>query len=340
MKEEKNISWDQTRIFKRGKYALANQLNTLCGEKVFGHKITYANRARDSVFNFLEKAASMDIMKGVPVGNIILAPPTHEECVNKLTGLCKRACKYYTKYPQTDVTDLWAKRIHKLKDGEPLNISNHQHHRVWKSGTKRFSGKVQTLREQITEMVRGSRGMLAEGHVIAFLNSGLRCLECKAVGQIGWCDGISHRSVDAFRDAICMSCHSKGILTLFEIKTRWDNMIDNRDTFAGSFTALNTLMTLKANIYLVIASRDTGDVRIGKITYATMRGNKNWLYALQENLDWGSPSSYVVCEGGMSKTPVKMPPIVENLTDEFLESVYDEVLKSVDWKTIDAVTCE
>lgn len=340
MKEKRNISWDQTPLFKRGKYSLSKQLNTLCGEKVFGYKNNYANRARDSVFNFLEKAASMEIMKGVPTGHIVLVPPTHAECVAKLTGLCERASKYYTKYPQTDVSDLWAKRIRKLDDGEPLDISNQHHHRVWKSGTKRFSGKVHTLREQITEMVRGSRGMLAEGHVIAFLNSGLRCPECKAVGKIGWCDGISHRSVDAFRDAICMSCHVKGILTLFEIKTRWENMIDNHGTFAGSFAALNTLMILNANIYLVIASRDTGDVRIGKITYATMRGNKNWLYALQENFDWGRPSSYVFCEGGMSKTPVKMPPIMENLTEEFLESVYDEVLKNVDWKTIDAVTYE
>ena len=50
MNEEKNIAWDQTPIFKIGKYALTNQLNTLCGEKVFGYKINYSNRARDSVF--------------------------------------------------------------------------------------------------------------------------------------------------------------------------------------------------------------------------------------------------------------------------------------------------
>ena len=340
MKEEKNILWDQTPIFKRGRYAFVNQLNTICGEKIFGPKINYVKRARESVFNFLKKAAGMDSMKGVPIGHIIFNPPTHEECVSKLIGLCEQASKYYTKYPQTKVTDLWAKRINNLKNGEPLNISNQHHRRVWESGTKRFSGKVQTLREQLTEMVRESRGMLAEGHVIAFLNSGLHCPECKAVGQIGWCVGISHRSVDAFRDAICLSCHAKGILTLFEIKTRWQNMINNNGTFAGCFAALNTLMTLQANVYLVIASRDTGNVYIGKITYAKMRGNKNWLYSIQENLGWGSPSSYVVCEGGMYKTPVTMTPIMETLTDDFLESVYDEVLKSVDWKKIDDVTYE
>ena len=341
--EQKNIpqiSWDKTPIFRKGKYALVTQLKTVCGENVFGKKINYANRARDSVFNFLEKAASMTMMKGVPNGHIITTPPTREECISKLSWLCDRASEYYTKYPQTDVTDLWAKRIRKLKDGEPLNISNQHHRRVWSSGTKRFSGKVQTLREQITDMVKGSRGMLAEGHVIAFLNSGLQCPECKAVGQIGWCDGISHRSVDAFRDAICMNCHANNVLTLFEIKTRWENAIDNQGTFAGSFAALNTLMTLQANIYLVIASRDTGDVRIGKITHATMRGNNNWLYALQENLDWGSPSSYVVCEGGMFKTPVKMPPIIETLTDEELETIYSEVLANANWEKIDNVTYE
>lgn len=137
-----------------------------------------------------------------------------------------------------------------------------------------------------------------------------------------------------------MNCHANNVLTLFEIKTRWENSIDNRGTFTGSFAALNTLMTLKANIYLVIASRDTGDVRIGKITHATIRGNKNWLYALQENLDWGSPSSYVVCEGGMFKTPVKIPPIIETPPDEELESIYNTVLTNANWEKIDSVTYE
>lgn len=340
MNGKNNIAWDKTPIFRRGKYLLTNQLNTVCGDKVFGCKINYTRRARDSVFSFLEKAAFMDIMKGVPVSNIILTPPSKDDCVSKLIGLCERASKYYTKYPQIDVTDTWSKRIRSLKDGSPVNISNQHHHRLWKSGTKRFTGKAYTLRAQITDMVKESRGMLAEGYVIAFLNSGLRCPECKSVGHIGWCDGISHRSVDSFRDAICMNCYTTGIITLFEIKTRWENMTGNPGTFAGSFVALNTLMTINANIYLVIASRDTGDVRIGKITYATVRGNKNWLYAIQENLGWGSPSSYILCEGGMLKTPVRMTPIVSTLTDEFLKSVYDDVLDSLDWKMIDSVTYE
>ena len=338
--EQKNIDWDKTPIFKKGKYSLMYQLKTVCGEKVFGNKINHANRARDSVFKILEKAANMTIMKGIPDGHIIITPPTRDECITKLSELCERASKYYIKYPQTDVTDLWAERIKKLNDSEPLNPSNQHHRRVLNSGTKRFNGKVQTLREQITDMVKSSCGMLAEGYVIAFLNSGLRCPECNEVGKIGWCDGISHRSVDSFRDAICVNCQANGILTLFEIKTRWENTIDGQGTFAGSFAALNTLMTMRANIYLVLVSRDTGDVRIGKITQGTMRGNKNWLYSLHENLGWGSPSSYVVCEGGMFKIPVKMPPLVDSLTDEFLESVYEEVLVNANWKKIDSVTYE
>lgn len=343
LKNMSELSWDKTNIFRRGKYDILSQLSISCGENVFGYKINYTNRASDSVFKFMEKAVNMSTMKGVPEGHIVKNPPTREECIGKLLGLCERASEYYTKYPQTDVTDLWAERIHKLGDGEPLNLSNQRHRRVWDMsyGTKRFVGKVQTLRDQITDMVRNSRGMLSEGHVIAFLNTGLKCPECESVGSIGWCDGISKSNVDSFRDAICMNCHAIGVITLFEIKTRWERAVNTRiGTYAGSFTALNTLMTLRANVYLVIASRDTGDVRIGKITHATIHGNVNWLYALQENLYWGSPSSYVVCEGGMFHIPAKMPFLVESLTDKYLESIYNEVLSNADWDKIDDVTYE
>jgi hypothetical protein len=120
-----------------------------------------------------------------------------------------------------------------------------------------------------------------------------------------------------------MNCHNNGVITLFEIKTRWEKVVatGGNGTYAGSFVALNTLMTLKSNIYLVIASRDTGDVRIGKITSAKMRGNPNWLYALQEGLEWGAPSSYVTCAGGFIHCPVKMPPLIETMSDKYVDEV-------------------
>jgi hypothetical protein len=80
-------------------------------------------------------------------------------------------------------------------------------------------------------------------------------------------------------------------------------------------------MTIKANVYLVLVSRDTGDVRIGKITSAKMRSNANWLYALQEGFKWGSPSSFVTCADGFMKCPVKMPKIIETLTDKFMNEI-------------------
>jgi hypothetical protein len=88
-------------------------------------------------------------------------------------------------------------------------------------------------------------------------------------------------------------------------------------------------MTLNANIYLVIVSRDTGDVHIGKITSAKMRGNRNWLYALQEGQHWGTLSSYMMCLSGLSKFSLKMIKLVDVMTDSFMNSIEIEVVKKL-----------
>lgn len=328
----KVLSWKNTANFNGNTYSMVSNLNAICGEGVYGKNRGKELSARKSVSGFLKRSANMNVFKCIEDGDIITYPPTNDQMTNKLIGLGTRALEYYSnlEYELTEVRDHWGEdaRVHQ---GAPLNKSIPLHKRVLSRFGKRFSARIITAREQVIDILKNSRGMLSEGHVVAFLNSGMKCPECGQVGKIGWCDGVSHRSVDAFRDAVCMGCKSIGKNTLFEIKTRWEKAVlnDAYGTYAGSFVALNTLMTINANVYLVIASRDTGDVRIGKITSAKMRGNHNWLYALQENLSWGGPSSYVTCKKGFKCCPVKMPLLIETIPDNVVENIVNTAISSI-----------
>jgi hypothetical protein len=327
----KKLSWDKTPNFnKNGVYSnLKNQCDNVCGDRVFGKKKGLSDRGVKSIISFLKRSCEMDIYNYVPEGDIISEYPTREELILKLEELGRRALKYYSKYPQTLVTDRWSIRA-KVRDGEPLNINNPKHRMILDNPyEKRFIGKEISVEEQVIELIMSSTGMISEGYVIAFLNSNIKCPVCKVSGKIGWCDGVSHRSVDAFRDAVCMNCRDNGVITLFEIKTRWEKHITKDGTYGGNFTALNVLMCLQANIYLVIASRDTGEVRIGRITSAKIRGNRNWLYSIQEDMGWGSPSSYIKCSKGFYKLPKKMPVLIDVLPESYCQSIYKEVLSNL-----------
>ena len=332
--KEKNIDWKNTPAFRHGVYgALYSHLEKACGTNVYGKGRSETKKAYKLLQAYLERSAVLECFQNIPPSHIVKTPPTQEECIKKMTELGNRALKYYRglPYDQTEVTDTWAK-IANTRDGQPLKRSIQSHARVLNRYDKRFIGRHVSAEYTVKDIITRCNGMLAEGHVIAFLNSiGFKCPHCQSVGKIGWCDGVSHRSVDAFRDAVCISCQSQGIITLFEIKTRWENAVlrDRNCTYGGSYVALNTLMAMKANIYLVVASRDTGIVRVGKITSYTLSGNKNWLYALQEGFTWGSPSSFVKCTQGLLKCPVLMPPLVNTLNDDFIKSVSTAVLKNI-----------
>jgi hypothetical protein len=318
--------WNDTPNFSGGSYSMISNIREICGETVFGKKRGQETFANGHVINFLIMSSKAAIFKCVEGGKIINKPLSSDDLVTKLVEQGNRAFIYYTSLNEhIEVRDHWSEDA-LVRKGTPLNISIPLHIRVLKRDGKRFSGNYITAKEQVVNMIKNSRDMLAEGHVIYFLNSGLKCPECKEIGHIGWCDSISHLSVDAFRDAVCMNCHSKGVYTLFEIKTRWENSVKGKWTYAGSFAALNTLMTISANIYLVIASRDTGNVRIGRITSARMRGNHNWLYALQEGLSWGSPSSFVTCAKGLFLCPVKMTPLIETMPDHIVDDITSTAL--------------
>ena len=324
----KNMNYYETINFKEGIWSIKNYLNILCGENVFGKGKSRSKIAQINLIKYLERSVNMDSLKRILPGDVIKEFPTHEFLVERLSELCERAPAYYKKFDRTQVIDNWSVKIKNIQEGIPLNVSDRNHKRLLEYGGKRFSGKKLTIKEHVIDMINESRDILAEGFVVSFLNSGLKCPECKEVGQIGWCKGLDLECSESFRDAICMSCYNKNKITLFEIKTRWEDCIKNKNyTNSGSFIALNILFLMKANVYLVVASRDTGDVRIGKITSAKMKGNKNWLYSLQENLGWGGPSSISFCEKGLKKLPVKMKPLIETLTKKFCNKINKEVIE-------------
>jgi len=325
-----NMCWNETNNFEEGEWAFLNSLNTICGENVFGKGKSKSEIAKINVMKYLERSMGIDSLKNILPGDIISEPPTYEFLVARLIDLCERSPSYYNKFPKTHVTDTWSCKVKSIKEGMPLNINDGNHKRLIKYGGKRFTGEKLSIKENLIDMVKNSRDTLAEGFVVSFLNSGLKCPECKVVGKIGWCKGMDLYCSESFRDAICMNCYKKNKITLFEIKIRWEEYIcDKNNTYSGSFIALNVLFAMRVNVYLVIVSRDTGNVRIGKITKTKMRGNKNWLYSLQENVGWGGPSSVSICKNGLHKLPVKMKkPLVEILTQGFCNKIYNEVIST------------
>lgn len=329
----KQVLWFDTPNFNGNIFNMVSNLKHICGEKVFGKGRGRVLEGKKSVIDLLKKSAEMDVFKYVEEGEIISQPLSDNKLIDKLTALGSRAVQYYSNLPyeQIVVRDHWAEAAN-VRNGSPLNKSIPLQARVLTRSGKRFSATPISVKDYVIDMLNDSKGLLSEGHVIAFMNSGFKCPECRTIGKIGWCDGVSHRSVDSFRDAVCMSCRQNGVITLFEIKTRWEKSLKtcNNGTYAGSFVALNTLMTIGANVYLVIASRDTGDLRVGKITSAKMRANHNWLYALQEGYKWGGPSSFVTCAKGFMHCPVKMPILLETIPNGYVQSLVEVAISRID----------
>ena len=326
-KDTKVETWYDRSSLTLGNYgSLYASLDRITGDCVFGTKKGKTKEAYKLLCDYMHRTEKMECFLMVMPGKIITIPPSEEEMMIKLKEQVNRLEEYYKQQPYTQVTDLWAGGS--VHEGEPLDKNIPYHKRLLERKEPRFKGKIANSYERVTELINTSDGMLCEGHVIAHLNKCFTCQECKIMGKIGWCDGITHRSVDGFRDATCMGCREMGVITVFEIKTRWESAIKkNKDpgTYAGSFAAINALKMLRANVYLIIASRDTGNIRVGKITSMRIRGNKNWLYSLQEGYEWGAPSSYVSCKNGLNLLSTPMPPLIN--VDKIIKNVIKKVLE-------------
>lgn len=323
----KHATWNRTPITDKGVFALRQQVAKVCGDATYGKGHGKIKEGVQSLVDNVQEVSTDEHYLELSAGTHVKLAPTEEECVEKVRDLKASALKYYSMNPKILVTDHWYKDA-KVKEGAALNANVPLQKRVLQRAhpVKRFTGVNYPAAKHADDMVKECNGWLAEGFVVAFLNSGFRCPECKVAGAIGTVDAITHTSVDAFRDAVCLSCRSRGVLTLFEIKTRWESRATSNRIYAGSFVAINSMLAAKVNVYMVVASRDTGTVRYGKITKAELRENKNWLYAVQEGLDRGAPSCYVTCGAGLKVCPIKMTPLKETLTNSVMARIVEKGL--------------
>ena len=326
----KNIKWSNTPNMGGAdiRSALYQQVETLCGEQMYGLGRGRTGYAYKNLLAILEKTASNPRFLRFGEGRIISNAPSIEICIAKLIKMIAITVKSCDAYIMTDVEDTWAK-VAGVRSSTPMKLSVGRQAGVHRNRRgPRFTKTPRTTVQIIDNLADNCVGTLSEGFVIAHLNKTMACPECRVRGQIGWCDSASHISVDAFRDGVCMSCKKMGVNTLFEIKCRWESAVvdsikSGSGTSAGSYVALNALMTTRANVYLVLASRDTGTIRVGKITSARLRGNNNWMYSVQEKLGWGGPSSMVQCAGGIALSPHRMTPLIDTLSPAKLATIVD-----------------
>lgn len=318
-------------------YSFKKRVGTRLSETMFG--TSKMNQfAVDRITNSLKNSIN-PYYTYIPSGEILKSSPTKEHCVKRMIDEIKDLkVRWELHKPHLNITDNWADYVHKKECVPFFKKKDDSFVQTFtKPLGKRFSAKeIDNVKDYILNYTKNSQGFLAEGYVISFINNNILCPECKAQRAIGLCSRTGIDMSSSFRDGICMCCLSKGVITLFEIKVRNDKSIKNMNgTNSGSFIDLNTLFAIKANIYLVIASRDTGNVRIGKVDSYMMEGNSFLLYSIQEETvpreDDMSPSSYVTCSKGLYIIPNKMElPLNVVLSEKICESILQEAYKAED----------
>lgn len=323
------VAYNATPAMKKSAFSLRRELSTVCGPVVFGQECPESvKRAQTKLVENCKMAVGCEYYTHIPTGKVVAGTPSEEDCVARMVEELKGCAKFYDdRNGYYDYVDEWAAALRK-KDCEPLFRNNGRSLYGRRTpNRKRFTSK-KLDRDEYLERRSVDRGFLGEGFVVGFLNQGLKCPECKKIGTIGLCGGTSIDYITSFRDAICMHCHEQGKITLFEIKTRWEKHIaeGGKTTYAGNFVAMNTLMAMGASVYMVLVSRDTGKIRIGKVGNAKPRANKAWLFSLQENKPWANPSCFTICET-LSELPVCMTPLVETISDNFRERVAEKAME-------------
>jgi len=318
------LSWRDTELlYNSTDEKIRCIIEKICGEGIFQgtveNCVEFALQKIIRKLSLTTKPYYTDIRPGI----IISESPTKKECVNRVYNeLVKDRYYYQQRKGYVDITDEWA-----ISSGKRKCSTN-----VKAKKTPRFVGRRITEEEYLIDNALSCEGDLAEGFVVAHLNNTACCPECGVSGSIGWCSSATDKT-NTFRDAICMNCYGQDKITLFEIKTRWENAIRGKNTtYAGEYVALNALFAMKANVYIVIASRDSGIVRFGRITFAFMKANERFLYSIQEKLEWGGLSTTVKCGYGLIELEHKMnPPLEQILTNDFCKEIGTTALKKLNY---------
>lgn len=315
-------SWKNTGLIRHlSDEKMTTIIDNLCGDKIFQGRADHATEyATNLIKNSLSRSLS-SYYTDIRPGNILTENPTYNECVDRIYRDLVQDRKFFRRQKQyVDIIDDWALSSGKRK----CSID------VVPKDTPRFISKPVSENDFLHKQANQCEGVLTEGFVVAHLNNHGCCPECGVSKSIGWCES-SEKKTNSFRDAICMNCYDMGIITLFEIKSRWENAIAGKNTtYAGDYIALNALIGMNANIYMVIASRDTGIVRLGKVTFAFMKANDRFLYSVQEKLGWGSPNTTVKCQYGLVEMEHVMTPLINILTNEYCEKVGNDALMRLD----------
>jgi hypothetical protein len=325
----KNIAWNKTSNFsgQRPMDSFKHQVYAITGNKTYGNGHGKEKYAHVNLLKFLERAVVSDMFLEIPSGKIMTEDPTDDMLVDLLVSYMKNdiaACRL-------NIEDRWA-ALSGSRVGDPMCDSNGRQNRILKDGPRpRFVDKPVSKKEYM-KVCTSNEGMLSEGFVVTFLNKKLKCPECGVKGQIGWCTSHDYTKVDSFRDSVCMSCKQKGINTLFEIKCRWESKaaLSNEGISAGSYVALNSLMAMRANVWIVVVSKDTGNIRIGKINRAEIAPNKNWLFFVQHELGCAGPSSKVFCHGGLRLAPITMKPLTKSLNSHRMKRIAEASIDRID----------
>lgn len=295
-------------------------ITRISGDDIFqGSSPGSGEYAYNYVKNILERSIKPYYTRIHP-GDIVHTPPTYEQCVQKVAYELKNDQEFYRRQGgYLEIIDKWAFDQEKHKCSTAVESQDEP----------RFIGKPMTENEFLRKQASQCEGILSEGFVVSYLNQNVACPECGVTGKVGWCKS-STKTTNSFRDAVCMSCYEDGVFTLFEIKTRWDSAIDGKNTtYAGDYVALNALFSVGANVYMVVLARDTGIVRMGKVTFAFMKANEKFLYSVQERLGWGTPNTTVKCGMGINPLREKTKPLVDILSKDILERIANEALEIV-----------
>lgn len=267
-------------------------LDRLCGNTVFQGTAPHTVELAEKRIKKLLCNYATEYYTSFTRGIIQNRLPSKHELVSRFTDELKSHISFYDRYDGLlKIKDNWADALGKPKCSPNVKkIEN----------VPRFSAYHVDKTKYIKECLQTCKSFIIECLAIYHLNTEHTCPECNGRNCISWSGGSGHTHSSSFRDGICLRCLDNNKITIFEVKSRWEKCVRQQDRiYAGNYISLTSLFSLNANIYMVVVSRDTGNVRMGKATFGYMRIREKFLYALQENENWGSPSSYVICEGGI-----------------------------------------
>lgn len=292
-----------------------------CGPHMFGTTTSKDTIAVGfgKVLKSLETASKSTFHLNIKACEVISEFPTVDDYIIRLKKEIKGSLEYFAKHNGEHIIDTWAE-ISRRKPAFIPGVG-------YKPPTsKRFELVHLDKEEHAKWVAENSFDFLAEGYIVAYFNKYLMCPECGSQGCFGLAGGTSIYENTSFKDAVCNNCIKSGVNTVFEIKIRWEGVIRGKVTlYAGNYTTIRAFLNNNVNVYMVAVSRDTGTIRIGKVTEAVPKFNENFLYTVQEDLNWGAPASIVVCEN-IHTLSVNLPPIDTIFTDELKKQISSSAL--------------